>query len=179
MKKNKKSLKSKRVSFEMVWNITKELILVFSFFLSIFSFCISRNAEEMTRRNNREALKFEALDNVVKTVQNLYVKYVDEGMHPISEEDSSTINDIKSGLDSYLDIERENTSSEYEDVKNKALELEKETIKYLETIKSNGDKKLTESSTDKPMLPNTGRLMDLEKLLREFKLAKRNYISVK
>ena len=67
MKKNKKSLKSKRVSFEMVWNITKELILVFSFFLSIFSFCISRNAEEMTRRNNREALKFEALDNVVKT----------------------------------------------------------------------------------------------------------------
>ena len=66
---------------------------------------------------------------LLKQVQNLYVKYVDEGMHPISEEDSSTINDIKNGLDSYLDIERENTSSEYEDVKNKALELEKETIK--------------------------------------------------
>lgn len=64
-------------------------------------------------------------------------------------------------------------------MKNKALELEEKTEEYLNTIQSNGNKKLTESSIDKPMLPNTGRLTDLEKLLREFKLAKRNYISVK
>lgn len=179
MKKNKKGLKSKRYNLEWFWGKFNKLIVVSSFVLSILSFCSSRNAEEMTRRNNRETLNFERLDNVVKTVQNLYVKYVDEGVHPISEEDSSTINDIINGLDGYLDIERNNNSSEYAEVKNKALELEEKTEEYLNTIQSNGNKKLTESSIDKPMLPNTGRLTDLEKLLREFKLAKRNYISVK
>ena len=131
MRNDKKGQTSKRNCREVIWDKTKKIILVSSFCLSLWSLCIARNTEEMTRRNNRENLKFEELDNVVKTVQNLYVKYVDKEVHPISEEDDSTINDIKNGLDSYLDIENNNNSTEYAEVKNKASDLKEKTENYL------------------------------------------------